>query len=199
MNRAPRRIDRPKRSRLPRGRGWLLVALGAFLALDAPPAPTAAPDAPRAVQAGAPAAPAPDARIESALRKVNPALSGPEAARIGDAVVRYSTKYGLEPDLVTAVLLVESSGRPWAVSPAGAKGLMQVMPHMLRPMGLVGNFSTIETNIEAGCIILADNIRRLGESDGISAYFWGSEIRSDGYLERVRAARAGLRSFATSS
>ena len=79
------------------------------------------------------------------------------------------------------------------MSPKGARGLMQVMPHMVRPMGMVGNLSTIETNIEAGCIILADNIRRLGEADGISAYFWGSEIRGDGYLERVRAARAGLR------
>jgi hypothetical protein len=37
--------------------------------------------------------------------------------------------------------------------------------------------------------ILADNIRRLGESDGISAYFWGSDIRGVAYLNRVRAAR----------
>ena len=55
---------------------------------------------------------------------------------------------------------------------------------------MVGNLSTIETNIEAGCIILADNVRRLGESDGISAYFWGSAIRDDGYLARVQAPRA---------
>jgi soluble lytic murein transglycosylase-like protein len=199
MSRAQRRQERPKRSRLPRGRAWLLVGLGAFLALDPRPEPPAAQEAAAVVETGAPAGPAADARIESALQKVNPTLSGPEAARIADAVIRYSAKYELAPDLVTAVLLVESSGRPWAVSPAGARGLMQVMPYMLRPMGMVGNFSTIETNIEAGCIILADNIRRLGESDGISAYFWGSEIRSDGYLERVRAARRGLRDFATSS
>jgi soluble lytic murein transglycosylase-like protein len=175
------------------------VGLGLFLALDAPPAPAPAPQAAAAGIVGGPEAPALDAQIESALRKVNPTLSSAEAARIGDAVVRYSEKYSLDPELVTAVLLVESSARPWAVSPAGARGLMQVMPHMLRPMGMVGNFSTIETNIEAGCIILADNIRRLGESDGISAYFWGSVIRSDGYLERVRAARAGLRGFSTAS
>lgn len=200
MSRANRRPSRTKRSRLPRGRAWLLVGLGLFLALDGPTAPAPAPQAAAAqiVEDGA-EAPAPDARIEGALRQVNPTLSTAEAARIGDAVVRYSEKYRLDPELVTAVLLVESSGRPWAVSPAGARGLMQVMPHMLRPMGMVGNFSTIETNIEAGCIILADNIRRLGESDGISAYFWGSDIRSDGYLERVRAARAGLRRVSTAS
>jgi hypothetical protein len=69
---------------------------------------------------------------------------------------------------------------------------MQVMPYMIDPMGLAGNPSTIETNIEAGCLILADNIRRLGENDGISAYFWGSNIRGVTYLNRVRAARDRL-------
>ena len=55
-----------------------------------------------------------------------------------------------------------------------------------------GNPTTLESNIEAGCSILAGNIRRLGERDGISAYFWGSRIRGTRYLERVLAARARL-------
>ena len=70
---------------------------------------------------------------------------------------------------------------------------MQVMPYMIRPMGMAGNASTVEANIEAGCMILAGNIRRLGEADGISAYFWGSEIRGVSYLNRVQAARDRLR------
>ena len=41
--------------------------------------------------------------------------------------------------------------------------------------------------------LVADNIRRLGEDDGISAYFWGSEIRGVAYLDRVREARATIR------
>jgi soluble lytic murein transglycosylase-like protein len=131
--------------------------------------------------------------IADKLLEANPALSGEEARRIGDAVVRYGEKYRLDPSLVTAVLLVESGARPWARSPKGALGLMQVMPHMLRPLGLVGNPSTIETNIEAGCIILAGNIQRLGEEDGISAYFWGSQIRGVSYLNRVQAAREKVR------
>jgi hypothetical protein len=69
---------------------------------------------------------------------------------------------------------------------------MQVMPYMIRPMGMAGNPSTVEANIEAGCAILAGNIRRLGENDGISAYFWGGNIRGPGYLNRVNAARARL-------
>jgi hypothetical protein len=42
-------------------------------------------------------------------------------------------------------------------------------------------------------MILAGNIRRLGEEDGISAYFWGSDIRGVTYLNRVRAARERLK------
>ena len=107
--------------------------------------------------------------------------------------MRFVLHGGLEPELVTAVLIVESGARPWARSRKGAVGLMQVMPHMALPMGLPGNLTTIESNIEAGCLILADNIRRLGEENGISAYFWGSDIRGVAYLDRVRAARATLR------
>ncbi len=124
---------------------------------------------------------------------MNPVLSARERDRIGAAVMRYSAKYELDPELVTAVLLVESGGRPWARSPVGAMGLMQVMPYMSAPLALAGNATTIETNVEAGCMILADNVRRLGEEEGISAYFWGSDIRGVAYLQRVQAARERVR------
>jgi soluble lytic murein transglycosylase-like protein len=126
------------------------------------------------------------------LEQLNPHLTDAQLERIRAAILRYSAKYSLDPLLVTAVIEVESAARPWARSPKGALGLMQVMPYMIDPMGLAGNASTIETNIEAGCMILADNIRRLGESDGISAYFWGGNIRGVTYLNRVRAARDRL-------
>jgi len=133
------------------------------------------------------------ARIASIVKHRNPSLSDAESARIGRAVTRSATKFDLDPDLVTAVLIVESGGRPWARSPKGAIGLMQVMPHMVTDMRLAGNLTTIENNIEAGCLILSDNIRRLGEDDGISAYFWGSNIRGGEYLRRVQAAREKVR------
>ncbi len=69
---------------------------------------------------------------------------------------------------------------------------MQVMPYIIRPLDLAGNPSTIEANIEASCMILSSDIRRLGEDDGISTYFWGSDIRGTGYLEKVRAAQESL-------
>jgi hypothetical protein len=127
------------------------------------------------------------------LGDVNPHLDSSELKRIASAVIRYSSKYRLDPDLVTAVLLVESTARPWVRSPMGAVGLMQVMPHMMQPMGLAGNAATIESNVEAGCWILASNILRLGEEQGISSYFWGSDIRGSAYLRRVQVARAEVR------
>jgi soluble lytic murein transglycosylase-like protein len=171
-----------------KARVWLLVLAAAVLVLDGPTGgaetPASGVDAAWALDAPA---------VAVLLSGVNPGLSEPELERIGSAVIRYSGKYGLDPELVTAVLLVESSARPWARSPKGALGLMQVMPSMMRPMGLAGNLSTIESNIEAGCMILAGNIRRLGEEDGISAYFWGSHIRGVSYLSRVQATRAKVR------
>lgn len=140
-------------------------------------------------------APAPQAElIADDLRgRLNPLLSQAEAGRIAQAVVHYSAKYALPPDLVMAVLEVESTARVGARSPKGALGLMQVMPHMAARMDLAGNLTTVETNVEAGCLILAHNIRRLGEDDGVSAYFWGSDIRGVSYLHRVQAARAHYR------
>ena len=134
-----------------------------------------------------------EAELASFLDGANPALSQVDVGRISTAVIRYSSKYDLDPLLVTQVLWVESGARPWVRSPLGAIGLMQVMPHMAEPLGLSGSLAAIETHIEAGCWILADNIRRLGEEDGISAYFWGSDIRSVAYLDRVKKARAAVR------
>jgi soluble lytic murein transglycosylase-like protein len=130
--------------------------------------------------------------IRAVLYEVNPTLDQRTLNRIAAAIIRFSEEYALDPGLVTAVIRVESTARPWVRSPKGAMGLMQVMPHMMEPMQLAGNAASIESNIQAGCAILAGNIRRLGEDRGISAYFWGSSIRGVAYLEKVREARYAL-------
>jgi soluble lytic murein transglycosylase-like protein len=130
--------------------------------------------------------------VAAELRAMNPALSGRQLARIATAVVKYSAKYQLDPALVVAVIKRESTARPWVRSPKGAIGLMQVMPHMMGALEVAGNLTAVESNIEAGCMILADNIRRLGEQRGISSYFWGSEIRGVSYLRQVQEARAAV-------
>ncbi len=171
---------------------WLML-LAAVLVFDGPTVEGAAAKAP--IES---AVPFDAARVAANLRRVNPSLSLDEQRRIGAAVIRNAKKYDLDPQLITAVVLVESSARPWARSPKGALGLMQVMPYMAHSMDLAGNLTTIEANIEAGCAILADNIRRLGEDDGISAYFWGAEIRGVAYRDRVQKARERVREFSDS-
>jgi hypothetical protein len=131
-------------------------------------------------------------RIEHTLGAVNPRLDGVTRARIAHAILRCERDHALDPDLVLAVLLVESSARPDARSSKGAIGLMQVMPHMFAELPLPGNVAHIEANVEAGCLLLADNIRRLGEERGISAYFWGGSIQGDRYLRRVRSVQDTL-------
>jgi len=165
----------------------------ALLWLNAAPTPAVTEAALPPVAANAPRNDVDESSIGRVLASENPQLAAPELARIARAVLRYSGKYDLDPELVTAVIMVESSALPSARSPKGAMGLMQVMPAMLEPLRLVGNFTTVESNIEAGCLILADNIRRMGEGDGILAYFWGPNIRGAAYLERVRAAQAEVR------
>lgn len=123
----------------------------------------------------------------------NPSLSDVERERIGLAVMRCVDEHALDPALITAMIWVESRGKPWARSPKGAMGLMQVMPYMAESLALAGNFTTIESNVAAGCRILSDNIARLGEADGVSAYFWGSNIRNANYLNKVEAARERVR------
>jgi hypothetical protein len=137
-------------------------------------------------------------KVEAILRAVNPRLSENERFRIAAAVIENGEKYGLPPELITAVMWEESDVRPWVRSPKGAVGLMQVMPHMSANTPIAGNLTTIEKNIELGCLILADNIRRLGFEDGISAYFWGSDIRSASYLNRILEKRASVRRLSES-
>ncbi len=137
-------------------------------------------------------------QIDEVLALANPGLAAYERHRIVSAVLRSAHRYELPPDLVLAVIIVESDARPEASSPKGALGLMQVMPHMMRPMALAGNAMTVESNIEAGCFILSDNIRRWGFERGISAYFWGTDVRDGRYLAKVLAARDRVRELAAS-
>ena len=138
-------------------------------------------------------------RVAHVLARLNPALRPRERERIAAAVVKYSGKYDLDPALVLAVIRNESAARSWVRSPKGAVGLMQVMPHMMQALPVAGNLTQVESNVEAGCMILADNIRRLGEAEGIGAYFWGNDVRDVRYFENVKAARTEIRREAAES
>ena len=66
-----------------------------------------------------------------------------------------ATRAELEPELVLAVIQVESNFDRFAVSRAGAQGLMQVMPFWLDEIGRPeDNLFHIGTNLRLGCTIL---------------------------------------------
>jgi soluble lytic murein transglycosylase-like protein len=66
-----------------------------------------------------------------------------------------ATRAGLEPELVLAVIEVESHFDRFAISRSGARGLMQVMPFWLDEINLSDkNLFKIRTNLRMGCTIL---------------------------------------------
>ena len=69
-------------------------------------------------------------------------------------VTRYSARYGVDPDLVRAIIYTESKGKPFAVSHVGAQGLMQLMPVTANSMG-INNPLDPEENIRAGVKYIA--------------------------------------------
>jgi soluble lytic murein transglycosylase-like protein len=73
-----------------------------------------------------------------------------------DAAWYESKRAGLEPALVLALVQVESGFRKYAISRAGARGYMQVMPFWARLIG-DGDASRLfhmQTNLRFGCVIL---------------------------------------------
>jgi soluble lytic murein transglycosylase-like protein len=64
-------------------------------------------------------------------------------------VLEYSNQHSLRPELVRAVIQVESGYNPRALSPKGAMGLMQLMPDTARMLGVVRPYDP-EQNIRGG-------------------------------------------------
>lgn len=106
------------------------------------------------------------------------------AKRIPDAKYRIellktvhyeATRAGLDPQLVLGIIHVESGFKKYAVSTAGARGLMQVMPFWVNLIGEgEHNLFHLRANIRYGCVILrhyldiekGDLYRALGRYNG---------------------------------
>ena len=112
------------------------------------------------------------------------AMSDKLAKRIPDrqlreeflVTVHYEAKRaGLDPQMVLGLIQVESAFRKYAVSSAGARGLMQVMPFWISVIGGAdSNLFHLRTNLRFGCVILrhyvdiekGDLYRALGRYNG---------------------------------
>lgn len=103
-----------------------------------------------------------------------------------------ATRAGLDPQLVLALIQVESAFRKFAVSRAGARGYMQVMPFWVDTIGESGqNLFNLRTNLRYGCTILRHylDIERGNVFRALGRYN-GSLGKAD-YPNRVRRAWTG--------
>lgn len=110
---------------------------------------------------------------------------------------RLSALYRLSPQLLIAVMAIESNFHPYIQSDAGAQGLMQVMPkvHAKRyeKFGGKGSFVDPVVSLKVGAEILRDCVKLRGgsETEALRFYFGGGAA-SDGYIEKVQAEQRRL-------
>ena len=104
----------------------------------------------------------------------------------------------IDPLLILAVMGVESGFNPFAQSPVGAQGLMQVMTkvHTAKYERFGGNLAAFDpaTNLRVGVLVLKDCIKRTGSvEDGLRAYVGASTLEGDGgYVDKVMGEYARL-------
>jgi hypothetical protein len=111
-------------------------------------------------------------------------------------------KVGLDPTLILAIMAIESSFNPFAQSPVGAQGLMQVMTQIhddkYEPFG--GNHAAFDpvTNLRVGVQVLKECIARAGGVEaGLRFYVGAANLADDGgYAGKVLAEQEHLRQVA---
>lgn len=116
----------------------------------------------------------------------------------------YSTgsRVKLDPTLILAVMAIESRFNPYAQSPVGAQGLMQVMTriHTDKYQKVGGHLAAFDpvTNLRVGVRVLQECIARAGSLEGGLRYYVGAaNLPSDGgYAAKVLAEHFRLRQVA---
>lgn len=81
-----------------------------------------------------------------------------------DLFTAAAQKYGVDADLLAAVAKQESGYDPKAVSPAGAQGLMQLMPATAKGLGVTNSFDPAQA-VDGAARLLSDLLDRFGRTD----------------------------------
>lgn len=120
-------------------------------------------------------------------QRMRPFIDDPEQrVRLLQMVHREASRANLPPELVLALIQTESSFDRFAVSTAGAQGLMQVMPFWKSVIGRPNdNLTDIETNLRYGNTILSHYLER--ESGNLTRALarYNGSIGQTWYPERV--------------
>jgi soluble lytic murein transglycosylase-like protein len=122
-------------------------------------------------------------------------VSAPERGDLRALAARVAHRHGLDPDLVLAVVGVESAFRPEAVSPKGAQGLMQLMPETSAALGVPDALDPA-ANLDAGVRHLGALLTLYGGdvARALAAYNAGeSAVARHGGIPPYRETRAYVR------
>jgi len=112
-------------------------------------------------------------------------------------------KSKLDPTLILAIMAIESGFNPFAQSPVGAQGLMQVMTgiHHDKYALFGGKFAAFDpvTNLRVGVKVLEECISRAGSVEGGLKFYVGAANLEDdgGYAGKVMAEHARLQAVAS--
>ncbi len=100
-----------------------------------------------------------------------------------------ATRVDIEPELVLAVIEVESHFNEYAISVAGARGLMQVMPFWLDEIGISDkNLFKMRTNLRMGCTILRYYMDMEPDSLGRALARYNGSLGRTVYPDKIIAA-----------
>jgi soluble lytic murein transglycosylase-like protein len=118
-----------------------------------------------------------------------PVSEGASASAYDSLVIEHASRQALRPELVRAVIQVESGFNPHALSPKGAMGLMQLMPATARELGVRNAFDPAE-NIRGGTAYLRQLLDRYDGSEelALAAYNAGTGA-VDRYGRQIPAYR----------
>ena len=113
-------------------------------------------------------------------------ISDKESYSILTAVYQEALNSNLAPDIVLAVIAAESSFNRFAVSLAGAQGLMQVMPFWKNEIGRTDdNLTDIATNIRYGCKILQFYLQKENGDLALALARYNGSVGKTRYSEKV--------------
>lgn len=110
-------------------------------------------------EVGVPAAMVRGVVPDEVLEEIPPADAANGIADFQRLVADAARRHGLDPALVMAVVGVESGFQPQAVSPKGARGLMQLMPGTARDLGVADPFDPA-ANLDGGSRYLSSLVAR---------------------------------------